>query len=88
MSVIINVSSGAALRSSAISRRGSIGVASEAFSGEMKLSHSAFHASTWSCHGERSRFEQTAHPCAVPGQRFHFRGVHCPVLLRRDRRAA
>ena len=56
MSVIISVFSGAALRSSAITRRGSIGVSSEAFSGSMKFDHSSFHASTWSCHGERSRF--------------------------------
>jgi hypothetical protein len=53
VSVIISESSGAALRSSATTRRGSIGVLSLAFSGSMKFDHSSFHASTWSFQGER-----------------------------------
>ena len=56
MSVIISVSSGAAARSSLITRRGSIGTASEAFSCSMKFDHSALQPSTWSCQRERSRF--------------------------------
>ena len=52
----MSVSGAAAARSSLITRRGSMGTASEAFSCSMKLTHSDLYSSTWSFQGERSRF--------------------------------